>query len=290
MTKRVSKLRTLPLLSFATLAAVFRVAAHDAAMPDPQQLKQRALASMKVSEKNLEKYSCLAHDQMDELNADGTVKRFHSKEEEQFFVNGVEIDHTLARDGKTLLGDAARKEQKRVDGQVKKYSDKREAEKSQVHDEKQVDMFLRAVRFTNGRRELRAGRSTITYNLAADPSFHPMKLEERFAQALVGSIWLDEQTGNVAELRVETNRDVKIGGGLLANVHKGFRFHLVQAIQPDGVWLTTALDGSGDARAGLLFHPRFRFRQRLAKCHLFSVDTKQTLSGPAGTPRLAAKQ
>ncbi len=250
-------------------------------MPDPQQLKQRALASMKVSEKDLEKYSCLARDQVEEINGDGTVKRLRSKEEEQFFVNGVEIDHTLARDGKQLTGEAARKEQQRVDGEVRKYSDTRQAQKAEVHDEKQVDMFLRAVRFTNGRRELRVGRSTIAYNLAADPSFHPKKVEERFAQALVGSIWLDEQTGNVAELRVETNRDVKIGGGLLANVHKGFRFHLVQERQPDGVWLTTALDGSGDARAGLLFHPRFRFRQRLDKCHIFSVETEQTLGAPA---------
>ena len=259
-------------------------------MPDPQQLKQRALASMKVSEKDLEKYSCVARDQMEELNADGTVRHLHSKEEEQFFVNGVEIDHTLVREGKELTGEAAKKEQQRVDGEVVKYSDIKQAQKSQDRDEKQVDMFLRAVRFTNGRREQRGGRSTIVYNLAADPSFHPKKVEERFAQALVGSIWLDEQTGNIAELRVETDRDVKIGGGLLANVHKGFRFHLTQERQPDGVWLTTAVDGNGDARAGLFFHPRFRSRQRLDKCHLFSVDAKQIVQESAAPAQGKAKQ
>lgn len=263
---------------------------QDSALPDPQQLKQRALASMKESEKNLEKYSCIAHDQTEELNGDGTLKHLHAKEEEQFFVNGVEIDHTLANDGKQLSGNAARKEQQRVDAEVKKFSDPKEAEKSQVQDEKQVDMFLRAVRFTNGRRELRSGRSTIIYHLAADPSFHPKKLEERFAQALVGTIAMDEETGNVLELRVETDRDVKVGGGLLANVHKGFRFHLLQERQPDGVWLTTAMDGSGDARAGLLFHPRFRFTQRLDKCHLYSVDATQTLGQPLGTTPKPIKQ
>lgn len=275
------RLHPLALWPLATLPAWLGMAVQETPLPDAQQLKQRALASMKVSEKDLENYSCLARDQVEELNGDGTVKRLRSKEEEQFFVNGVEIDHTLVRDGKQLTGEAARKEQQRVDGAVKKYSDARQARKAQDQDEKQVDMFLRAVQFTKGRRELRAGRNTIAYSLSADPSFHPKKVQERFAQALVGSIWLDEQTGNVTELRVETNRDVKIGGGLLANVHKGFRFHLVQERQPDGVWLTTALDGSGDARAGLFFHPRFRFRERLDKCHLFSVDTKQTLGDPA---------
>jgi hypothetical protein len=280
-------LHLLALCPCAALLAVFGVSAQDAPMPDPHELKQRALASMKRSEKELEKYSCVAHEQVDELNADGSVKRHRSKQEEQFFVNGVEINHALAQDGNELSGEAARKEQQRVDQEVRKYSDVRQARRVRAKDEKQVDMFLRAVRFSNGRREQRAGRSTVAYNLAADTSFQPKKLEERFAQALVGSIWLDEQSGNVAELRVETDRDVKIGGGLLANIHKGFQLHLVQERQPDGVWLTNAMDGSGDARAGLLLHPRFRFKRRLDKCHLFSVDAKQTprgLSSPAPAP------
>jgi hypothetical protein len=265
----------------AAVGAACGVTVQDAPMPDPQQLKQRAVASMKRSEQDLEKYSCLAREQVEELNSDATVKRVRSKEEEQFFVNGVEIDHTLVRDGNKLTGEAERKEQQRVDQEVKKYSDVKQAQKAQDKDEKEVDMFLRAVRCSNGRREMRAGRSTIVYSLAADPNFHPKKLEERFAQALVGSIALDEESGNVVELRAETDRDVKIGGGVVANVHKGFRLHLIQARQPDGVWLTTAVDGSGDARAGLFFHPRFRFRQRLDQCHLFSVESRQTVQAPA---------
>ena len=268
----------------------FATATENAPLPDAQLLKQRALASMKQSEKDLEKYSCLVREQMDELNADGSVKHRHSKQQEKFFVNGVEINHTLARDGKELGGDAAKKEQQRVDQAVKKYSDAGQARKSESKDEKQVDMFLRALRLSNGRREERGGRSTIGYNLAGDRNFHPAKIEERFAQALVGYIWLDEESGNVVELRVETDRDVKIGGGLLANVHKGFRLHLMQQRQADGVWLTAAVEGSGDARAGLLFHPRFRFKQELDKCHLFSVDSKQTVHGAAPGAAEAPKQ
>jgi len=281
----------LPLVALCPLAALTAAYSRidDAPIPNPQQVKQRALGSMKLSEKELEKYSCVAREQVEEVDSDGGVKRSRSKQEEQFFVNGVEIDHTLARDGKELTGEAARKEQQRVDGDVRKYSDVRQAQKAQEKDEKQVDMFLRAVRFSNGRREQRAGRSTIAYNLAAAPDFRPKKLEERFAQALVGSIWLDEQSGNIAELRVETDRDVKIGGGLLANVHKGFRLHLVQQRQPDGVWMMSAMDGSGDARAGLLFHPRFRFKRQLDKCHLYSVEAKQAPREPAGAVHDPAK-
>ena len=87
----------------------------------------------------------------------------------------MEIDHVLARDGQELAGGEAKKEQERVDKEVKKYSDPKNAEKEQVRDEKQVDMFLRALRFSNGHREWREGRSVVVYDLAGDPNFHPRK-------------------------------------------------------------------------------------------------------------------
>ena len=79
------------------------------------------------------------------------------------------------------------------------------------------------------------------------------------------------------EIRIETARDVKIGGGLLANLHKGFTLRLTQQRQPEGVWLTKSVDGNGDVRAGLFFHPRFRFKERLDNCRLFSVESKDLL-------------
>jgi hypothetical protein len=167
---------------------------------------------------------------------------------------------------------------------VKKYSDSKNVEKEHVRDEKQVDMFLRALRFSNGHRERREGRSVVVYDLAGDPKFHPRKVEERFAQALTGRMWMDEESGTPLEMRVETTRDVKIGGGLLANIHKGFQAHLLQQRQPDGVWLTKMVEGSGDARTALFMHPRFRFREDLDQCHLFSVNSQQKVQAPPQKP------
>jgi hypothetical protein len=256
----------------------------DAPLPNAQQLKQRALQSLKNSEKELEKYSCIVRTQEDELNSDGSTKKHKSREEERFFVNGIEINHLLSRDGKPLSSGDAKKEQDRVNYEVKKYSDPKQVEKRQARDEKEVDMFLKALRFTNGRREQRDSRSTVVFDLSGDRSFHGGNVQERFAQAMVGRVWIDEQTGNLDEMHAETDRDVKIGGGLVASLHKGFRIALVQQRQPDGVWITKMVEGAGDARAALFLHPRFRFREDLDKCHLFSVDTKQSIQGPDVPP------
>ena len=260
----------------------------DTPLPNPQQLKQRLLANLKKSEQDLEKYSCMVHSETDELNANGSTKKRKTAEQERFFVNGVEVDHLLGRDGKPLSSAEAKKEQDRVNYEVKKYSKPKEVEKRQAEDEKQIDMFLRALKFANERREVRDGRSTIVFDLQGDPSYHAKTLEERFAVAMTGRVWVDEETGNVDEVETHTDRDVKIAGGLLASVHKGFRVVLIQQRQPDGVWLAKAVEGTGDARAALFMHPRFRFRQDIDKCHLFSVDTQQSIKGPdagASTPK-----
>jgi hypothetical protein len=270
---------------FALLAVATAVTAQDAPtdsrpLPNAAVLKQRALANLKQSEKALENYSCNVTEESDELSSNGSVNRHRSKVEEQFFVNGVEIDHTLSRDGKELTGGDARKEQERVDKEVKKYSNLQEAEKAKSKDETQVEMFLRALRYSNGHREIRDGRSMVVYDLEGDPNFHPKTIEERFAVAVTGRIWLDEESGSLSEVKLLTDKDVKIGGGLVASVHKGFKFHLVQQREPDGVWITKTVDGSGDARAALFLHPRFRFRQDLDACHLFSVSTQAITAKP----------
>lgn len=263
------------------LALVLSASLHaDAPLPNPQDLKQRFLQNLKVSEKELEKYSCMVKTEEAELNGDGSVKKRKTREEERFFVNGVEVDHLLVRDGKPLSAADAKKEQDRVNYEVKKYSKPKEVEKRQAEDEKQMDIFLRALKFIDERREMRDGRPTIVFDLRGDPAYHARKLEEKFAEAMVGRIWIDEQTGNIDEVRAHTERDIKIGGGLLASLHKGFRIALVQQRMADGVWLAKIVEGAGDARAALFLHPRFRFHEELENCHLFSVETQQSIKGP----------
>jgi hypothetical protein len=259
---------------------VFLLAAGDVPLPDPQLLRQRAIASAEKLRKDRENYSCTVREEEYELNSDGSVKKKKTVLEERFFVNGFPIDHVLQRDGKLLSADEAKKEQERTDKDVKKFSDAKKVDKVQEQQERQIDVFLRALRFSNGHREQRDSRNTVVFDLTGDPGFHPQKIEERFAQSLSGRIWMDEESGVPQELKIETERDLKIAGGVAANLHKGFQLHLLQQRQADGVWLTKIAEGSGDVRAALFIHQRFRFREELEQCHLFSVNTQQKVQAP----------
>ena len=83
-------------------------------LPDAQQLLKRALANQKKLEEQQERYSCKVRSEIVRTDGKGKVKDTTTKEEEQFFVNGHEIDRTLSKDGKPLDAKAEKKEDERV--------------------------------------------------------------------------------------------------------------------------------------------------------------------------------
>ncbi len=253
----------------------------NAPLPGAEEIKLRVIANEKKSAQQKERYLCIVNEETDELQSTGQIKKQETKESEEFYLNGQEIDHLLVKNGKPLRGHDADKEQERVSKEVKKFSDPKQVKKVEDEEQKEIDLFLKALRYTNGHREKRNGRSTVVYDLSGDPAFHASNVEQRFAKAIAGRIWVDEETGELLEMRVRTDRDVKIAGGLLANLHKGFQLHVEQLRQPDGVWLTSLVEGTGDARAGLFFHPRFQFKETTGQCRLYSVDATSQTAKPA---------
>jgi len=163
---------------------------------------------------------------------------------------------------------------------VKKYSDPSQREKEKSEDQKRVDAVLRVMQFQNERREIVNGRSTILFDISGNPNASSTDLEERFVQAMQGTLRLDEATGEIIDLNIRSVKDVKIAGGLVASLHKGFWLHLHQSEHKDGVWLPDLADGSGDARAALFLHPYFRFHQTEGNCHLYGVTSTQTIKTP----------
>jgi hypothetical protein len=264
-------------LFFVVIAAAENIPPNTP-LPDPRQLKDRVLNTERKAIKDKERYLCHVYEESDEADANGKPKKHTTSESEEFYVNGQEIDHKLSKDGHPLTGDAAKKEQERVDREVKKFSDPKQVKKAEQEDEKEAELFLKALRYTNGRRDYREGRAVLTYDMSGDPDFHPRKLEEQFAHALTGHVSLDEESGELMDLQVTTDHDIKIFG-FIANVKKGFQFHLSQKRQPDGVWIANLVEGNGSARA-LFFNRNFRFLARTDHCRLYNVDATSTAAPP----------
>jgi hypothetical protein len=268
-------------LWFGGIAAAENIPPN-APLPDPRQIKDRVLETERKAMKDKERYLCEVHEETDEADAKGKPLKHTSTDSEQFYVNGQEIEHTLSKEGQALSGGAEKKEQERVDKEVKKYSDPKQVKKAEQEEEKDAELFLKALRYTNGRRDYLDGRAILSYDMSGDPNFHPRKLEEQFAHALTGHISVDEESGELMDLKVATDHDIKILG-FVGNLKKGFQFHMSQKRQPDGVWMADLVEGNGSARA-LFFNRNLRFLARTNRCRLYNVDATSTTTPSASSP------
>ena len=248
---------------------------QNAPLPDAHQLMQRALANEKKMAAEQERYECHVTDETVQTDSKGNVKHTDSRTMEQFYVNGVEIERTLSKNGKDLSPSELKKEDERVMKQTVKYSDQAKATKETDHQNQQIEDAMEAMQLTNGRRQMQDGRSVLLYDIVPNPKFDAKNMNQRFAQAMQGTMSVDEKTGELIDFNIRSVRDIKIAGGLVGNLHKGFWMHIHDHPQPDGVWLTDLTEGSGDARAALFFHPYFRFKETTGDCHLYTTDATQ---------------
>jgi hypothetical protein len=236
---------------------------------------QRALANEKKLADEQERYECRVTSDGVETDKNGKVKKEDIEVKEQFYVNGVQVERTLSKNGKDLTPQQTRKEDERVMKETVKYSNKSVAEKESAKQDQQTQDMMAAMMLTHGHRQLVNGRSVLLYDIAPNPKFQPKNMNQRFASVMQGTTSLDEQTGEVIDLNIRSVKDLKIAGGVVATLNKGFWLHAHNQPQPDGIWLNDLTEGLGDARALLFLHPYFRFKEVTDNCPLFSTSASQ---------------
>lgn len=252
--------------------------AVNAPLPSPTELLQRALDNQKKLAAERERYECRVTDQVVQTDKNGNIKKNETEVDDEFFVNGIPIDRTLQKNGKDLSPDEVKKQDERVMKETLKYSNATTAQKETNKQDQEVEDILGAMMLTNGRRTFVNGRSVLDYDIVPNPHFQAKNIDQRFATVMQGAVSLDEESGVIIDFNVRSVADLKIGGGLVADLHKGFWIHIHNHAEPDGVWITDLAEGSGDARAALFFHPYFRFKETTGDCNLYTATAAQ--AGP----------
>ena len=252
-----------------------------APLPNANQILQRALANERQLAAQRERYECRVTTTAIETDSRGNTKKNTTEVKDQFFVNGIAVERTFQKNGKDLTPEETRKEDDRVMKETLKYSDQATAKKEEDKQNQEVADFMQAMMLANGHRELVNGRSVLFYDILPNPHFDAKNMNQRLAQVMQGKISIDEQTGEPIDINVKSVADFKIGGGLVANVHKGLWLHIHNHPEPDGVWLTDFAEGSGDMRAALFLHPYIHFKETTDICHLYTATATQV-----GTPQV----
>ncbi len=224
-------------------------------LPDVSALMLAVEANQRQDEQKLKDYIYRQTETLDETDGHGGVKKREVRVYDVFWLQGVPVRKMVSKDGKPLTPDELKKEDARIDKEVKSAREKREKRDGKGketdprgNEEVTVSRILELGTFSNARRVQIAGRDTIAADYVGDPKAKTRNRAEELIRDLVGTVWVDEEDKELVKTDARFNRSFKIGGGLIANIKEGTSFGMEQKKINGEVWLPTVLEGRGAAR------------------------------------------
>ena len=246
-------------------------------LPDIKQLLADVRDNQKQIDRLVDQYSCTETEEVHELDKSGQVKKSILKEYEVFYLGGRGVRREVKKDGRPLSPGDQKKEDDRVEKRIREYEKKHgeEGEDATRKKKEQADIstFLRASNFTRPRRGEFRQHPVIVFDFAPNPDFKPQNKTEDLLHKLVGTMWVDDEARQVVRLEAHLSDTLKVGGGLLASVHKGASLVIEQARTNDEVWLPSYVEAHFSARLLLFANARGDYTSRFSGYKKFRVES-----------------
>jgi hypothetical protein len=274
---------TIPVLLGAFLALGTGIAgqqdnAASQPLPDIKQLLSDLQENQKQVESLEDQYSCTENEEVRVLGKNGRVKKSILKEYEDFYLGGQLVRRVVKKDGRPLSPGEQKKEDSRVEKRIREYEKKKGKEgegAAKKKEPKDVSTFLRISIFTHPRWEEYRHHNVIAFDFVPNPDYRPQDKMEDLFHKLAGTLWVDDQSREGVRLEAHLSDTFKLGGGILASIHKGGSLVLEQARTNEEVWLPTSIEIHISARA-LLFASLFGdYTSRFSDYKKFRVETME---------------
>ncbi len=257
-------------------------------LPDLKELFKKIDENQKTLHKIMENYAGTRTEEQTEYDGSGKAKKVETNQYTFFYLDGEEVSTLVQKDGKPLSEEQQKKENDKTTkrlAELQKHEAKKEAKEEKDKERGRednngdpgIEVFLRACRFANPRRERFRGQDVLVFDFEPNPDFQPHKLEEKVVQRLAGVIWIDEKALNVARLQAYFVGDMKIAGGMLANLQKGTSFVIEQEFVNNEVWLPTYAEAHVGVRVLMLKGFKISAVTRYSDYKRFDVQTLSTI-------------
>lgn len=210
----------------------------------PSQLFRQVIANQEQSEKELDQYERIQRQESHAAAAnsdaaDGKVWRV--------FPTGPGADKIpVTAEGKPISPESYRNELQKLEKYlawvIENGSDqKREYAKAERKRRERFELLeatYQAFLFTPDGEEIRQGRKLARYTLKPNPSYKPPSLKATVFKKVEGTIWIDEQTSQLAKIEGTVIEDISLGL-FVAKVYKGSHFMQERYEVVPGVWEPT---------------------------------------------------
>jgi len=262
------------LLSISSLVAAGQQPAQ-APLPDIRQLMREVQEHQKQLDQIRENYTYTSYQVVQDIDANGQVKKTESSEYQDFFVSGHVIERKVKANDKPLNEHEQQKETERVTKLVEK-AEKTPRGQSLEGPSISISRVLDIMDVSNERRELYRNDPTIVFDFVGRKDAKTHGLAEDASKKLQGTLWIDEADRQVVHLEVRFDDNFRMVGGLLATVQKGSSFRFDQSKVNGEIWLPTGAEGAVQARLLMFKSLRQHFRERDYDYQRFKVETQQT--------------
>ena len=252
-----------------------------APLPEIHALMREVQEHQKRLDQVRENYTYTSYQVIQDVGANGQVKKTETAEYEDFFVNGHVIERKVKANDKPLDEGAQRKETEKVTKLVEK-AEKTPRDKPLEGPSITVGRLLEIMDVRNERRELYRGDPTIVFDFVGRKDAKTHGFAEDASKKLQGTLWINEADRQVAHLEVSFVENFRMVGGLVATVQKGSSFRFDQAKVNGEIWLPTGAEGTMQARVLLVKSLRQHFRERCYDYQRFKVEAQQEKESKVG--------
>ncbi|MGB7592850.1 MAG: hypothetical protein WBO19_16560 [Terriglobia bacterium] len=244
---------------------------------DIKQLLTDVRENQKQIDNLVDQYSCTETEEVHELDKSGQVKKSILKEYEVFYLGGQGVRREVKKDGRPLSPGDQKKEDGRVEKHIREYEKKHGEEGEDAarkkKEEADISTFLRVSKFTSPRRREFREHVVIVFDFAPNPDYKPQNKTEDLLHKLVGTLWVDDEARQVVRLEAHLSDTFKLGGGLLASVHKGGSMVFEQARTNEEVWLPSYVEAHFSARVLLFANAHGDYTSRFSDYKKFRVES-----------------
>ena len=239
-------LRAFPGFGLLCLSAVAAAQELSAISPTvgPSELFRRVIANQKQSETDLAEY---AFTQRIEKRKTESAREPSETKVWRVFPTGPGTDKlALSADGKPLSVESYRGELEKLEkylvwaaqsGAAQREAYARAERKRKERDDL-IEATHQAFRYTLSGKEMRGDRTLLRYTFAPNPEYKPTSRTTILFTKVRGTLWIDEQSSQLAKVEGTVTEDVSLGV-FLAKVYKGSHFMQERYEIAPGIWEPT---------------------------------------------------
>lgn len=235
----------MPLLTaFAGAFLLFGADPAPVATPKVEDLVRKAISREVGNQRKLANYTWQQRSVVRSLSNSADLKKTETKVTEHFNIDGSSYRKVIERDGKPLSGDAARKEQERMDKEIAKRRSESPGQRQKRVEEERKEQE-EAIRF---REEVMSAfdfqiegvekvNAFTAWRIAGAPrpDFKPKSRDGKMLSKIRGRIWVDQASGDWLKFEVET-LDKLTFGGFLASIAPGATISAQQMRVNEELW------------------------------------------------------